>query len=199
MWQQSFHPGCQKGFLGVYMSLLWEVGIRSDMTWRETFFEPWRKNFDLFLKTAFYVSKRTFWVKKQLLKVLIFFQNLHIFERTFTVLGEKFFCRDIKNENCSLRLKRSIKKSIFWKFSFFSFSSEFWMNNYRAWQKSFRQGYRNWKFQSSSHKINKKIKFLEVLFFFQIFQIFERTFTVLGEKVLGRDIKIEKCTFRFIN
>ena len=60
LWQQSFHPGCQKGILGVYMSPLRDVGIRSDMTWSETFFEPWRKNFDLFLKTAFHVSEGRF-------------------------------------------------------------------------------------------------------------------------------------------
>ena len=110
------------------------------------------------------------------------------------MLAKKRFGRDIKIENCSLRLKRWIKKSNFWKFSFFSTSSEFWTNNYRAWQKGFRQGYQNWKLQSSSHKINQKIKFLKVLFFFQILQNFERTFTVLGENFLDRDIKIELCT-----
>ena len=77
--------------------------------------------------------------------------------------GRNILGRDIKIENCSLRLKRSIKKSFFWKFSFST--SEFWTNNYRAWQKSFRQGYRNWKLQSSSHNINEKIKLLELLFF----------------------------------
>ena len=190
------------------------------------------------------MSKRTFWVKKQLLKVLIFFPNssslwanihrawqkkifgrdvkiencslrlkksikkpnfwkfsfffqiLQNFERTFTVLGEKLFGRDIKIENCSLRLKKSIKKPNFWKFSFFSNSSELWTNIYRAGRKTFRQGYQNWKLQSSSQKINQKSKLLKVLIFFQTLQVFERTFTVLGEKNLGRDIKIENCSLR---
>ena len=34
-------------------------------------------------------------------------------------------------------------------------------------------------------------------FFFQILQNFERIFTVLGEKLCGRDIKIELCTLCF--
>ena len=65
-------------------------------------------------------------------------------------------------------------------------------------KKTFRQGYQNWKLQSSSQKINQKIKLLKVLFFFQILQKFEWTFNVLGEKIFGRDIKIEKCSFRLI-
>ena len=48
--------------------------------------------------------------------------------------------------------------------------------------------------QSSSHRINQRIKFLKLLFFFQFLQNFERTITVLGEKVFGRDIKIENYT-----
>ena len=118
LWQHSFHPGCQKSFLGVYMSSLRDVGIRRDITWRETFCEPWLKKFDLYLKTAFCVSERTFLVKF-FFESSVFFQTLRNFERTFTVLGEKFLGRDIKIEKCSLRLKRSIKKPNFWKFSFF--------------------------------------------------------------------------------
>ena len=60
LWQKRFHPGCQKCYLRVYMSSHWDVGIRSEIIWKETFFENWRKNFDLFVKTAFYVSKGTF-------------------------------------------------------------------------------------------------------------------------------------------
>ena len=76
---------------------------------------------------------------------------------------------------------------------FFSNSSEPWTNNYRAWRKTFRQGYQNWKLQSSSRKIKQKIKYLKNLFFLN-FQKSEWTFTVLGEKVLGRGIKIANCT-----
>ena len=160
LWQQNFHPGCQKSFLGVYMSSLRDVGIRRDIAWRETFFEPWLKNFDLFLKTAFCVSKGTFLVKF-FFESSVFFQTLRNFEGTFIVLGKRVLGRDIKNENCSLRLKRSIKKPNFWKFSFFSNSSELWRNNYRAWRKSFRQGYQNWKldFMSSEYHVGYEIFF----------------------------------------
>ena len=116
--QQSFHPGCQQCNQRVYMRSLRDVGIRSATTWRETFFEPWWKNFDLFLKTAFCVSKGTFWVIF-FLKILFFFQFFRNFERTFIVLGEKVFGRDIKIEKCSFRLIRSVKKSNFWRFSLF--------------------------------------------------------------------------------
>ena len=119
LWRQSFHPGCQSCIRLGYMNYLWDVGIRSDLTWRETLFEPWQKNFDLFFKTALYVSKGTLWVKKTTFEKSEFFQTLQVFERTFTVLGGKVFGRDIKIENCSLRLKRSTKKPNFWKFAFF--------------------------------------------------------------------------------
>ena len=195
LWQQSFRPGCQKNFLGVYMSSIRDVGIRSDITWRETFFEHWRKNFDLFLKTAFCVSKGTFWVKKVFFWKFCFFQTLRNFERNFTVLGEKVSGREIKIEKCSFRLIRSIKKSDFWKFSFFSNSSELRTNNYRARRKTFRQGYQNWKLQSSSQKSFKKPNFWKFAFF-QFLQNFERTFTVLGGKLFGRDIEIENCSLR---
>ena len=94
-----------------------------EVTWLEEklFFEPWRKNFDLFFKTEFYVSKGTFWVK-----------------------------------------------NFFWKFCFFSNSSELWTNIYCAWRESFWQGYQNWKMHFSSHKVNQKIKLLKVLFFLSI-------------------------------
>ena len=119
LWQQSFHPGSQKSFLGVYMSSLRDVGIRRDITWRETFFGPWLKNFDLFLKTAFCVSRGTILVKKVFFESSVFYQTLRNFERTFTVLGEKVFGRDIKIEKCSFSLIRSTKKSNYWKFSLF--------------------------------------------------------------------------------
>ena len=161
LWQQSFHPGCQKNFLGVYMSSLRDFGIRRDITWRETFFEPWLKNFDLFLKTAFCVSKGTILVKIFFFWKFCFFQTLRNFERTIAVLGLKLFGRDITIENCSRRLK----KPNFWKFSFFSNSSEHWTNNYRSWRKSFGQGYQYWKlfFMSSEYHFEDKKIFLKVL------------------------------------
>ena len=108
LWQQSFLPGCQNCTLRVYLNSLWDVGMRSETIKTETFSEIWRKNFDLFVKTAFYVSKGTLWVKKQRLNVLIFFQTLQNFERTFTVLGENFSGRDNKVENCTLCLQSII-------------------------------------------------------------------------------------------
>ena len=54
------------------------------------------------------------------MKVLIFFQTLRNFERTFTLLGEKVFGWDIKIEKGNFRLIRSIKKSNFWKFCFYN-------------------------------------------------------------------------------
>ena len=194
--QQSSHPVCQKCNLRVYMNSLRGVDIRSDITWRETFFEPWRKNFDLFLKTAFYVSKGTLWVEKTFFESSVFFQNLRNFDRTFTVLGEKVFGRDIKIEKSSFRLIRFIKKSNFWNFSFFSISSELRTNIYRAWRKNFRQGYQNWKLQSSSQKINQKTKLLEVLFFSKLFRNLNEHLLCLARKFSERDIKIEKCSLR---
>ena len=191
------------------------------------------------LKIAVFVSKNQW--KNQTSESFLFFQFLQKFERTFTVLGEKLFGRDIKIENCSLGLIRSNKKSNFWKISFFfkifrilnehllclvrkflaglsklknavfvsldqpknqttessvylSNSSEIWTSIYRAWPKSFGQGYQNWKLQSSSQKINQKIKLLKVLFIYRTLKNFEWTITVLDEKVSGRDIKIENCT-----
>ena len=128
------------------------------------------------------------------MKVLFFFNF-------FRTLNEQLPCSP-KNVSAGIsKLKIAVfvskdesKNQIFENSLFFSTSSEFCTNNYRAWQKGFRQGYQNWKLQSSSHKINQKIKFLKVLFFFQILQNFERTFTVLGENFLDRDIKIELCT-----
>ena len=90
LWRQSFHPGCQSCILLGYMNFLWDVGIRSDITWRETLFEPWQKKFDLFVKTALYVSKGTLWVKKQLLKVLIFFKHFRFLNERSPCLAKKF-------------------------------------------------------------------------------------------------------------
>ena len=280
LWQQSFHPGCQKNFLGVHMSSIRDVGIRSDITWRETFFEPRLKNFDLFLKTAFCVSKGTFWVKKLFLKVLFLFQILENFERKFTVLGEIVFSRDIKIENCTLCLQSinlginlifesfvsfqlfrtwnmklsdswqqsfhpgcqsciplvytnslsdvGIKSDIIWRETFFEpwrksfdlfLKTAFYVSKGKIWVKNtflessvFFKLFRTLKehllclarkFSAGISKLKKAVfvswdlsknQTFESSLFFQILQNFERTFTVLGEKVLGRDIKIEICT-----
>ena len=127
----------------------------------------------------------------------VFFQILQIFERTSTVLGKNFLGGNIKIENYTLCLQSIILKikKFFSKFLFFfSNYSAFWTNIYCACRESFRQGYQNWKKEFSSHKINQKIKLLKVLFIYQILQIFDRTFTLLGEKSSGRNIKIENCT-----
>ena len=93
--------------------------------------------------------KGTFWVSKQLLKILIFFQNLQIFERTFTVLGEKVFARDIEIEKCSLRLIRSIKKSIFESSLFLKFFRSL-NEQLPCLAEKFWEGYQNWKLYSKS-------------------------------------------------
>ena len=128
MRQQSFHPVCQKCYPRVDMKSLRDVGITRDITWRETFFEPWRKNFDLFLKTAFYVSKGKFWVKNTFFESSVFFQTLQKFERTFTVLGEKVFGKGYQNwkmQFSSHKIYQKIKllKVLFF-FNFFRTSNE---------------------------------------------------------------------------
>ena len=164
------HAVCRNCILGVYMNSLRDAGFRSDICWRETFFEPWRKKFDLFLKTAFYVSKGTFWVKKTFSKFLFFF-------KLFTTLNEHLLClarnfrqgyQNWKMQFSSHKMNQKIKllKVLF----LFSKSSELWTNIYRVRGKTFRQGYQNWKLQSSSQKMNQKIKFLKVLFFFNFFR-----------------------------
>ena len=120
LWQQSFHPGCQKDILGVYMSPLWDVGNRSDMNWREIFFEPWRKNFDLFLKTAFYVSKGTFWGKNFFWNFFFFNQFLQNFERTFTVLGGIFWA-GISKLKLAVFVSKDQSKNQFFENSLFNF------------------------------------------------------------------------------
>ena len=99
LWQQSFHPGWQKGILGVYMSPLRDVGIKGDMTWRETFFEPWRKNFDLFLKTAFYVSRGTFWVKNFFWKFCFFPNSSELWTNIYCAWRESFLAGISKLKN----------------------------------------------------------------------------------------------------
>ena len=151
LWQQSFHPGCQKNFLGVYMNSLRDVGIRRDITWREIFFEPWLKNFDLFLITAFCVSKGTFLVKKIFFESSVFFSNF----------------------------------------------PELWKNIYRAWRKSFGQGYQNWKLQSSSQKINQKTKLLKVLFLFKLSRTLNEQVPCLAKKFWAGMSKLKIVLYVF--
>ena len=136
MWQQSFHPGCQKYILGVYMSSLRDVGIRSDITWRETFFEPWLKNFDLFLKTVLRVQRNIF-SKRNFFRKFCFFSNSSELWTNIHRASRKSF-----GQNCILRVQRNIfsKRNFFRKFCFFSNSSELWTNIHRASRKSFGQG-----------------------------------------------------------
>ena len=57
---------------------------------KRNFFEPWRKNFDLFLKTAFYVSKGTFWVKNFFWKISFFFKRFGTLNEHLLCLARKF-------------------------------------------------------------------------------------------------------------
>ena len=118
LWQQSFHPVCQNCILLVYMISLRIVGIRSDITWRETFFEPWRKNFELFLKTAFYVSNGTFWVKKNFFESSDFFSNSSkLWTNLYCAWRESFRhgYQNWKRQFSSHKIKQKIKlsKSLF--------------------------------------------------------------------------------------
>ena len=136
--------------------------------------------------------------KTKLLENLFFFQILQNFERTITVLGGKFFGRDIKNENCSLRLKRSIKKQNFWKISFFFKSFRILNEHLPCLAKNFSAGISKLKSAVFVSKDQSKNQTSESSLFFQFLQNFERTFTVLGGKHFGREIKIENCSLRLI-
>ena len=117
-----------------------------------------------FLKLHSTCPKENFELKTLFLKVLFFFKLFRTLNEHLLCLARKFSERDIKIEKCSFRLIRSIKKSNFWKFSFFSNSSELRTNNNRARRKSFRQGYQNWKLQFSSQWSIKNSNFWKIFF-----------------------------------
>ena len=104
------------------------------------------------------------------MKVLFFFNF-------FRTLNEQLPCSP-KNVSAGIsKLKIAVfvskdesKNQIFENSLFFSTSSEFWTNNYRAWQKGFRQGYQNWKLQSSSIRSIKKSNFWKFSFSFNFFR-----------------------------
>ena len=126
LWQQSFHPGCQKRILGVYMSSLRDVGITSDITWRETFFETCLKNFDLFHKTAYCLSKGTFLVKKVFFESSVFFELFGTLNEQLLCLAKKFWAGISKLKFVFLYLQNIMLriKIFFWKFCRFSFYSD---------------------------------------------------------------------------
>ena len=192
LWQQSFQPGCQKDILGVYMSPLWDVGNRSDMNWREIFFEPWRKIFDLFLKTAFYVSKGTFWGKNFFWK-FCFFSNSSDFWTNIYCAWRESFCQGYRKWKMHFSSHKINQKIKLLKVLFLSLSSELWTNIYRAGRKRFGQRYQNWKLQSSSQKINQKIIFLKILFF--NFRILNKQLPCLAKKFSSGMSKLKIAVF----
>ena len=111
LWQQSFHPGCQSCILLVYMISLWDVGIRSEINYQDTFFEIWRKNFDLFVKTALYVSKGTFWAKKQIWKFWFFSNSSGFWTNIHCAWRKKFRqgYQSWKLQSASHKIKQKIK------------------------------------------------------------------------------------------
>ena len=155
-------------------------------------------------------------IEKSIFWKFFFFQHLQKFERTFTVLGEKVLGRDIKIEKCTFRLIWLIKKSNFWKFSlffktlikksniwlfsFFLNSSELWTNIYRAWRKSFGQGYQNWKlyFMSSEYHVADEKIFLKFCKF-SFHSDLEHNFFgfVAAEFSLGLSKLHSTCLFEF--
>ena len=191
MWQQSFHPGCQKGILGVYMSSLRDVGNRSDITWGGTFFEPWLKNFDLFLKTAFCVSKGTFLVKN-FLKVLFFFKLFGTLNEHLLCLARKFSPGISKLKNAVFVSQDRSKNQTFESSLYLSNSSELWTNLYRAWRKIFEQGYQNWKLysMSSEYQFEDKNNFLKVLQVVICFGLGTWNFWIFGSRVFTWVVKI---------
>ena len=121
LWQQSFHPGCQICILLVYMNSFWEVGIKSEIIYKDTFLEIWRENFDLFVKTALYVSKGTVWVKKQLLKVLFFFKRFGTLNDQLLCLARKFLPGISKLKNAVFVSKMNQKIKLLKVLFFFKF------------------------------------------------------------------------------
>ena len=93
------------------------------------------------LKIAVFVSEDQ--TKYQTFEKSLFFQNLHNFERTFTVLGKKVLWRDIKKENFTLCLQ-SIMLGIkinFWKICKFLFNSDVEHKNFGFVATEFSSGY----------------------------------------------------------
>ena len=121
-----------------------------EVTWLEVklFLNHGGKISTCFLKLHSTCPKEDF-KKKLFLKILFFFQTLRQFERTFTVLGEKVFGRDIEIEKCSIRLIRSIKKSIFESSLFFKFFRSL-NEQLPCLAEKFWEGYQNWKLYSKS-------------------------------------------------
>ena len=50
LWQQRSHPGCQNCTLRVNLNSLWDVGIRSEINYKETILEVGGKNLTCLLK-----------------------------------------------------------------------------------------------------------------------------------------------------
>ena len=144
------------------------------------------ENCSLRLKRS--IKKPNFWK--------FFFHFLQKFDRTITVLGEKLFGRDIKSENCSLRLIRSNKNSNFWKISFFFKFFRTSNKQLPCSAENFSAALSKLKNAVFVSKDQSKNQTSESSLFFQILQNFERTITVLGRKLFGSVIKIEKCSLR---
>ena len=78
---------------------------------------------------------------------------------------------------------------------FISNSSDFLTNIYRSWRKTFRQGYQNWKLQSSCHKINQKLKLLKLLFFFKFFRTSNEQLPCSAENFSAGISKLRNAVF----
>ena len=148
------HPVCLSCILGVYMNSLRDAGFRSETNGRETFSEPWRKKFDLFLKTAFYVSKGTFWVKKTFWK-FCFFQTLRTFEQKFTVLARKLSAGIAKLKIAVFVSKDQSKNQIFETSLFFQFLQNFERTITVLGENVFG---RDIKIESCSHRLIRSFK-----------------------------------------
>ena len=110
-------------------------------------------------------SSRKINQKVKLLKLLFFFKFFRTSNEQLPCLAKNFSAGISKLKIAVFVSKNQSKSKTFETSLFFSNSSELRTNNYRAWRKTFRQGYQNWEMQFSSQKINQKIKLLKILFF----------------------------------
>ena len=193
----EFSLGLSKCILLGYMNSLWDVGNRSDITWRESLFEPWQKNFDLFVKTALYVSKGTIWVKKQLLKVLIFFKLFRILNEHSPCLA-KIFSAGISKLKIAVFVSKDQSKNQTSESSlFFPILQNFERRITVLGKKGFG---RDIKIESCSLRLirsNKKSNFWKISFFFKIFRTLNEQLPCLAKKFWAGVSKLKIVLYVF--
>ena len=164
---------------------------------KRNFFWTMAENFDLFLKTAFHVSKGTFWVKNFFWNFCFFSNFSELWTNSYCAWRESFWqgYQKWKMHFSSHKINQKIKllKVLFF-FNFFRILNE----QLPCLAKKFSAGISKLKIAVFVSKYQSKNQFFENSLFCQLLQNFERTITVLGKKVFGRDIKIENCSLRLV-